>query len=577
MKLTLRNFTAHRNTELELARVNIITGPNGAGKSSIAYALQLALTGRCDALPNKKDLQRLIRHGEGSATVELQINDFKIARTISRSGTATVAWLNGKRKRLTESEATSQVSERLHTSLPSISLLVSSRLPGEVSAQAIRHHATACLGAQPSPALLKKVAAAELNREIQQSEEFSRILEVAASRATLPELHRTAVEIRRGLKRAVQELRSAIPPARIQLGDREVDLAGVDPEQIRRKIEALQRERDRALLAKQALERKASLEQQIKQLEVQLRSGKKGKLHAREAELIKIRESLRNLVKELTVRVELTELLLKKNECPLVRAPCPRLKEAPRSTDQAEDRLMETLQELEKARQELLAAEEELKEVQAALAAEESQVQLKERLQALRKELQELKQIQPRDPKQLEERIARGRRLLEAVTRYRDAERIRQQITELERKIEHAEKLVSFVAPGGPVEREIARRLEHFRAAFNETARRLHLPVELDPQLELRSTNGILSRSEQHATVAAMKIALARCTGASLLILDDMEMFDGEHKAAILKELHALPGCCSLILATADQPPRGSKLSDIRSFYVDGGNITEIS
>ena len=40
-KLTIKNFKAHRNTELDLKNLNVLSGINGVGKSSVFQSLLL--------------------------------------------------------------------------------------------------------------------------------------------------------------------------------------------------------------------------------------------------------------------------------------------------------------------------------------------------------------------------------------------------------------------------------------------------------------------------------------------------------------------------------------------------------
>jgi recombinational DNA repair ATPase RecF len=45
-KLAIQNFRNHRNTAIELDKLNIFVGRNNSGKSSILAAIEYALTGR---------------------------------------------------------------------------------------------------------------------------------------------------------------------------------------------------------------------------------------------------------------------------------------------------------------------------------------------------------------------------------------------------------------------------------------------------------------------------------------------------------------------------------------------------
>jgi DNA repair exonuclease SbcCD ATPase subunit len=69
--LKLRNFRSHRDTSLELARINIVRGRNGAGKSSIQMALEQLFTGKCDVTDQAgRGAQALISSGAGELFIE---------------------------------------------------------------------------------------------------------------------------------------------------------------------------------------------------------------------------------------------------------------------------------------------------------------------------------------------------------------------------------------------------------------------------------------------------------------------------------------------------------------------------
>ncbi|CCO22965.1 AAA family ATPase [Maridesulfovibrio hydrothermalis] len=67
-KITLKNFLAHAETEIELgAGMTVLTGPNNSGKSSVVEALRCIAT---NPLP-----KHFIRHGAKVARVELEMDD----------------------------------------------------------------------------------------------------------------------------------------------------------------------------------------------------------------------------------------------------------------------------------------------------------------------------------------------------------------------------------------------------------------------------------------------------------------------------------------------------------------------
>jgi hypothetical protein len=72
--LRLRNFRSHLDTTLQLDRLNIIRGLNGAGKTSVAYAIELLLTGRCPVTDQAgRGTEALIRYGASELQVEAEL------------------------------------------------------------------------------------------------------------------------------------------------------------------------------------------------------------------------------------------------------------------------------------------------------------------------------------------------------------------------------------------------------------------------------------------------------------------------------------------------------------------------
>ena len=566
MKLTVRNFTVHELLELDLKRLNVITGPNGSGKTSIARALEILVCGVASDL-RKKDLGRLIRHGARSAELALEHEGLRITVRITPSGPRGSVTLNGRK--VSGQEARELVRTKLGL-LPEQfpSLLSPSTPPG---ADGLLDAVREVLGARPSPLLLKKVSR-ELPEETRSLDLFEELVARSQDAPSLKELHSLALERRRQLKRLVAELERSLPPETVTLEGKEIQLADLDPERVRGKLKRLEELRDQALLAAEREKRRRALEQTIRQIKQQLRDGRTSGLDRREQELLRIRESLEDSVRKLTAKVELFDLLIRDRQCPFLKDSCPSVGDR---AQEAEEKLLEAVGELEKARQELHTVREELQRVQSALRASGSEKELRARLDSLRKELGSLKETATKeDPEELGRRIERGRQLLQALEQFRTASDTRKRIAQLENELQHTERIVSFLAPDGPVDREIRRRLDGFRSHFNEIASSLQLPVTLNEVLE-PETDRVLSRSERRGVDVAARIALARLGGARLLVLDDMELFDSRRKAALLKELFR-SGVTALVLATSDAPPREAKNENVLTLFLAPADRKEV-
>jgi len=73
-RLHIENFRNHKETEIDLDRINFFAGHNNAGKSSILAALEWGLTGRCLWTDKAgRGASDLVRQGEKKATVAMEL------------------------------------------------------------------------------------------------------------------------------------------------------------------------------------------------------------------------------------------------------------------------------------------------------------------------------------------------------------------------------------------------------------------------------------------------------------------------------------------------------------------------
>jgi DNA repair exonuclease SbcCD ATPase subunit len=96
-KLILKNFRSHRETQLELDRLNFIRGQNGCGKSSIQMALEYLVAGRCELTDAAgRGAEALIRLGEKELEVSATLES---GETICRRRTprTQIVEINGKK------------------------------------------------------------------------------------------------------------------------------------------------------------------------------------------------------------------------------------------------------------------------------------------------------------------------------------------------------------------------------------------------------------------------------------------------------------------------------------------------
>lgn len=77
-KITISNFLKLKDVSVDPSKVNVIVGKNKQGKTSILKAIQVAFTGKAD--------EKSIHDSEAKSEITLDLDEYKIERTITRSG-----------------------------------------------------------------------------------------------------------------------------------------------------------------------------------------------------------------------------------------------------------------------------------------------------------------------------------------------------------------------------------------------------------------------------------------------------------------------------------------------------------
>ena len=547
MRLSLKNVGIHRELELELSRVNVLSGPNRSGKSTVGAVFSYLLTG---SLPLGAAPQSLISRGCERAEIVLSLPQASVRAVIPRDGSPSVVLYRDGR-RFEAREAQSALRELFAIPTPLSARFLASHLPPEAAARAIERALHARFAV---PALLERIS--ELDPEAREHEILKRTLEGSLTvRGALGLLER-----RRGrIGEELEELKSGLIPERAKVNGRTVDLERTDPQRVRERLERLERERGE-LLAR--LEKKRELELELEKITRALRQKDE---FERFKKLLERQERTKTEFKTLRFRLQLLSELRRTKTCPLFGGACPAAEAAQGAEHDLEDHAFEALEELERKRLELIEISRELDALKRAFEA----VEVPERAQRRAREIGRLLadcfgDVSPERLKELDEKIETGRKLLELLEGYRSQAERRERIRELEDELQVAERLRKFLEgaeiPDGTG--EFGKNLEKLLEVFGLSSK---VRVEGARAAPL----GVLSRSEYVLLQAALKLALCRTVGGGLVVLDDLDVLDRRHRGLLLREAYG-SGCFCLLISSRDRPPERSSRPDVRTIFLEG-------
>jgi len=545
MRLSLKNVGVHKELELELGRVNILTGPNRSGKSTVGAVFSYLLTGR---LPFGGDPKALVSEGAEKAEVALRLSEGAVYAEISKSGsTSLVLYRDGQKF---EGEKAHELLRRLFAaSAPFSARLFTSHVPLRAAGSAVEKalHVKFTV-----PALLERIG--ELEPELREHEVLKKLLDGSLTvRSAERLLRRNREKIREELERLEEEL----VPESVEVGGRLVSLERTDLEKAKDRLSRLEKERAE-LLAK--LEKKRELELEFEKIERVLQQKSEFERFRR---LLAKREQVKTQFKLLKDRLELFSELQRSKKCPLLGGSCSALEAAQGAEHGFEDYAFEMVRELEDKRLELIELSRELDALKKAFSAAEVPNRAQKRAEEISELLQEYFQdASPQKLAELDQRIEAGKKLIELLEGYQKQAEKRKKQKELKRELEAAERLLEFLQkaqlPDGS--REFEERLRELLDLFGLSSK-----VRLEgTRVELQ---GVLSRSEYVLTQAALKLALSRSIGGGFLIMDDLDVLDQKSRALLLKEAYKT-GCFSLLISSSSTPPQRSTKPDIKTIFL---------
>jgi len=623
-RIRLTNFRNHRDTEIELDRLNIFCGPNASGKSSIKQALEICLTGRCEATDRGgRGADDLIRVGEKRAVVAAGLDPLgEVVRTISPSGSKLqVGDWTGSFKVQQELlyrelgadadliSAVINISSFLNLPPKDQAAMLHRLLPGEDDAlenldDGLREVLAAVVGDLIGPispeqfeAIYKDLYAArrEAKKELDQARGRLAGLEASASAGgqdpkLLPEMRRQLEELeakkreleaekaraeaaadrRRSLAQRIEDAREEV--ARLKAGLERVEDKGegVDTEDARSRLDNLLAE------AKTAELDGAALATEIRELDAAVAALKKAKgkcplspgviaCPLKGAELEALNKDLAARRKKAVASHEAAQKKLGK-----LRVEADGLRE----TIEAAAKRENLRAELAKAGKALADLEAEMDEgLQADYHPDDLQAEIDE----------------------LAARIRRGHAMIaetELTEKNRAAREAAQAaIDGMEGEVEALEKLVILFGPGpeGIRSQRLSSGLSAAEERINANlkaitggAYRVRLEMEPEFHVIVNGPAGVvelrqLSNSERMRVGVAIAEALAHLSGLRLLVIDDAEILDERNRRMFSGYLLGLrEGYDTIILLSTAQEAKEPGIPGVATFWMEDGRVARV-
>ena len=563
--LTLKNFRSHKETVLELDRLNFIRGANGSGKSSIQMALEYLFTGRCELTDAAgRGAEDLIRSGER----ELEVSGtLESGETICRRRTprSQIVEVNGKRVPVAAAET---FLAKQFGSANVLSAVLNADRFVEMS-EAEQQRLLAQLVEAGKIDIPKEIC--DALRAIK--EEPPRLTSVGDVGAARKHFYDLRTEASRTLKALGQMEKPDVPP----------DLPTV--QEVRNKLEHLRQQKERLIAQKAEADACwQNAQARLRQVQAEIEEGSADILSpSQEQDLLQLepqrghaaelRQELTDLIAEQrTVEKALTTARGLKDKCPTCGQPISAAAKA-KEVETLGERLADLEGLIQRTREELneyaeidvaktrLEAHRKALTRRAKLVEEQSKVQAAQTPGAA--DLESLMTI-------LAERINKGERVLEKAHQGQSARQtweahVREK-SSLETRIGLLDKLVEFLGSNGPMMAQASSRLGSFAESLN-----MRLAVfgyacnfTLDP-FEIRVISSTdnrcglclkqLSESERFRFSMAFQLALATATGIRFMVIDRADVLDKERRKLLTVLLWNSKIEQAIVLATSEETP----------------------
>lgn len=541
--LSITNFMQLEKLELELtAPLNIFVGQNESGKSSIRDAILWAFTGQARGLKTHSDQAALIREGGKAVEVHVTPNS---GRTFTRRKTPkSNAVVSGEIPDIGLNPAI------LFDPYPFLFLQEAQRR--ELFFQVIP-------GLNPTEGnIFNRISRWSAIEEIIAADEedwslpLVRFIAKMAASHGFPGAEKEAVMKRREAKRLRDEYKGATEPEKtITIDEKEYDIPTLSLSAIEATLRDLQAQKDDLLRQKGAGEawakRLATIKGQLERI-VTL------PLPPADDFIRLLQQDLQDNKNALEVNAEeIKQATVQEQSFPAI---CPAISLQFMACPKAGIRVGHTLPEpgviesLTQNRQGLIKTGDEIttklaeanKQVEEYQAAMTRKAALEEELSKLKSEPEAGTDLDT-EIAQRQQRIDRGRAFEKAASDYDIALNIykanQEKLAAAEQEVIIYDALQKALAPDGIPSQMIAEALDGINELLDEAAtylfpgRYLHLTGDLEIVLQ-NSPYATLSKSAKYRVGVAFQYALARLAGARLLMVDEVDILDENHRGQLI-------------------------------------------
>lgn len=590
--LKLTAFRSHRNTELSLARINIVKGRNAAGKSSLQMAIEYALTGRCALTDGAgRGAEALIQHGAQQFAVELTMSHGATIQASHSKADGTLIVIDHATHPAAGKQAQKWI-EDWYGPLPVLSAVLNAGRFLEMSATEQKALLANALASEPvsMDAEILKLGAGVIPG----------LLSKVDSATVVDGLHKQCYDLRTQVNRDLKHLgvltAPEIPadmPNAATVSERITKITSERNQVVAQRAKKMAEYEAARQQGERSAERRRHLDTQRRQTEGETIAtsedlAKLQKLAARAKEAAQLDAGIAELQRKVNSGYDMVTSLKgaqQAKDCPTCGRPMEG-QDNRAAIAQMEEKELPQLQEQLKA-----AQTTRMKLGDPATAAErlERHRQAMERLGEIHAELETLAPSAAVDPpdltaedgsiRALDKRLAKGREVEQQVLKLEGAKKHYDETARLKQvlatKAEALERLVEYFGDKGPLKAAlVGGRMPAFRERINQVLERFGFSCafELEPYLlQVQTIDGAhlrdlrqLSESEAYRFGIAFQIALAEATNVRLVIIDRADILQPDARRFLTEALMASELAQAIVLVTGEPTGEYPEIRDVK-------------